>query len=95
MFTHTFTVSSAAPVPIQVPGSEAIKYRKIVIAEDGTPTVGFKILAPFNSSTPVSYEVGAEFVCDRTLRPAGYFGGLIIGYIRTLSGTTTFRMVGE
>lgn len=102
MQTKTFTVNSIGdPEPIITASACSL----VTIREDpsvsGWPTVGYKVRAPLATDSPVSKEMGEDtiFTFEGGLQFKSKTGkwakGVIIGYVETNSGSTTFSQVEE
>lgn len=92
--TNQFTVSATAPTAVIVQ-SDCMQVR---IAENrgvsGYPTSDFLISKPLSTSPQVRVQAGAQytFVSNRRpmVSPSGFRAGQTVGYVRMVSGTTTF-----
>jgi len=94
MFTKTFTVNAVGDPEAVTTGSNT---SRVTIAEDpsvsGWPTSDYNVMAPSSDSTAIRKAAGTMF----TFKPS--FGqwppDTIIGYVETVSGSTTFQQVEE
>ena len=88
-FTQTITVNNSGytAVTVQSPATKNIR-----IGEDpgvgGYPTTDFYIAKPTNAATPIRVTAGNSYVFFTV---GGLFvQGQIVGYVKTVSGSTTF-----
>ena len=89
--TSTFTVNDVGdPEPVIA----TIDCREIVIGEDpsvsGWPTIGYKVTGTLAGSTAIEKAPGVTFKFISTVNHPPFKTGDIVGYVETLSGSTTF-----
>lgn len=88
MKTKTFSVTNAAFVAVT---AQTIT-KEITIQEDasvvGFPTTNYKVAKPTSGDTPLEKIAGSRYVFRKGTYP--YRAGDIAGYVKTLTGTTTF-----
>lgn len=94
--TKTFSVTDAAYVAI----TAAIDTHMITVQEDnsvaGWPTTAYTIKKPTTAATAIQKAAGARTVFQKSAKvsigdfPFAFKAGEVVGYIQTVSGTTTF-----
>lgn len=88
--TKTYSVTDAADV-----GVVALGFTQFIrVGEDpsvlGWPTTDFVVKKPAADSDPIQKIAGASYTFSK--RDGGFYSkGEVAGYIRTISGTTTFQ----
>jgi hypothetical protein len=96
MRTSTFTVNSTGdPEPIIV----GTNCRKVTVGEDASvsnwPTTDYLVYGTDKQSTPVQRPAGSLTVIERGSAQSAFNKGSIVGYVATVTGSTTFLLIEE
>lgn len=86
--TDQLTVTDATPTEIVA----QTQCNRIAVGEDpsvsGWPTSNFLVMKPAPTDDPREIPMGVSYIFERT--GGAYLPGTVVGYIQTVSGTTTF-----
>jgi hypothetical protein len=89
-FTQHITVTNSSYTAVTAVSSNA---SQITVGEDpsvaGWPTTDFLVAKPTNTSVPRRVSVGSTYTF-LALNNGKFAAGQVVGYIETVSGTTTF-----
>lgn len=91
MKTSTFTVNNLSSPEAVVC---TVACRSITIGEDpsvtGWPTSDYNIYGKDAGSTAIRRPSGTQFTFERTSRQSAFAPSEIVGYVETVTGSTTF-----
>lgn len=73
--------------------------RSITIGEDpsvtGWPTTDYNIYGKDPGSTAVRRPAGTQFTFEKESRQSAFSPGMIVGYVETVTGSTTFLKIEQ